>query len=208
MPDGRTIAPALRRLLDMPFCLRIASRDWHPADHVSFAARHAGAEPGRSTLELRHPTDPARRCCITLWPRHCLQHAPGACLADGLDGAAWDAVIDKGADRDVEMLSAFGDVLGLVETDLASRLRAAAISHLFIAGLAADVCVRATALSALEHGFKTCIVREGVRPIFPDRWLSEVRELEAKGISLVSLDGPEIARVLSLSPTASSSPTD
>jgi nicotinamidase/pyrazinamidase len=131
--------------------LVVATRDWHPPDHGSFAA--AG---GR-------------------WPEHCVAGSPGAQLHPSLDAARVDVIVDKGRDPSTEGYSGFDG------TNLAELLRERGITHVTVAGLATDYCVRATALDALREGFEVTLDTAGSRGIDAepgdvDRALADVRE--------------------------------
>jgi nicotinamidase-related amidase len=198
VPEGRSIAPTVNSLLGLPFAVKVATRDWHPATHVSFAANHgASARPFTSTTTVRHPSDPSRGYETTLWPVHCVAGTAGAQLVPELDAGSVDAVLDKGRDARVEMYSAFFDPFGgdVEDSGLAARLAAAAVTHVFVVGLAADFCVRATAEHARELGYVTCVVEEGTRPVMPDAWPACRDALLAKGVGMVSVEGDEVAAV-------------
>lgn len=116
-----------------------------------------------------------------------------------LDVAKVDAVLDKGLDPRVEMYSAFWDPMRVSVSSLGDALRKSAVTDVFVVGLAADYCVKATAVSAVEEGYRTFIVEEGTRPVMKETWEKEgKKEVEAKGVKIVSVDGEEIARVREL----------
>jgi nicotinamidase-related amidase len=199
VPEGRSIAPTVNALLGLPFAVKVATRDWHPATHVSFAANHGGsAAPFTSTTTVTHPSDPSRRYETTLWPVHCVAGTPGAQLVPELDAGLVDTVLDKGRDARVEMYSAFYDPFGVEDSGLAARLAAEEVTHVFVVGLAADFCVRATAEHAREQGYVTYVVEEGTRPVMPDAWPAGREALLAKGVGMVSVEGDEVAAVRAL----------
>ncbi|KAI5822252.1 Isochorismatase hydrolase [Schizophyllum commune Tattone D] len=144
---GRDIIPVINDLLSKPaFVYRVATRDWHPRGHVSFAENHGGKRAFVDEVEVVHPDDAGvvhpddqekdggktRRAYTTrLWPTHCVQGTWGAQLVDapvvngvkGLDTAKVDLILDKGTDARVEMYSAFYDPLRVEDSGLARRLR-------------------------------------------------------------------------------------
>ncbi|KAK7430971.1 NAD(+) salvage pathway protein [Neonectria magnoliae] len=197
--DGRAIAPAINTLLHLPFVLKIATKDWHPRHHISFAANHPGAEPYTSSHTIAYPSDPSRTYTTTLWPVHCVQGSLGAELVPELDVAALHSVIEKGKDPTVEMYSAFYDPFHVNDSGLAKMLTDAAVTDVFVVGLASDFCVKATAEHAVEEGYRTFIVNEGTRPVLPDKWDECKRDMEAKGINFISIDGDQVARLKSTS---------
>jgi nicotinamidase-related amidase len=151
VPDGDAIAPRVHELLDSGrFDLVVATRDWHPPDHGSFAERGGP------------------------WPPHCVQGTPGAELHDAVPRERVDVVLDKGVDPQTDGYSAFDG------TDLADLLRERGIDRVTVVGLATDYCVRASALEALEAGFEVEVDRAGVRGIEArpgdvERSLEEIR---------------------------------
>ncbi|MGZ4269511.1 MAG: nicotinamidase [Solirubrobacteraceae bacterium] len=137
------------------FDLVVATRDWHPADHGSFA-RHGGR-----------------------WPVHCVAGTPGAELHPELERATIDVIVDKGQDRDTEGYSGFH------ATDLASLLRERGIDEVTIVGLATDYCVRQTALDALAEGFAVRVHEAAVRGVDAADAQAALDELRAAGAVIV-----------------------
>jgi nicotinamidase/pyrazinamidase len=136
VPDGDAIAPRVDELARSGgFDLVVATRDWHPPDHASFAAQGGP------------------------WPPHCVQGTPGAELHPSLDRALVDAVVDAGYERQLEGYS------GFEETNLADLLREHGVDHVTLVGLATDYCVKETALDALRAGFGTTVDSTAVRAI-------------------------------------------
>lgn len=135
-----------------------------------------------------------------LWPRHCIQHTPGAALIPALNQQHLDLIVAKGTTPHIETYSGFGAPfrnprLAHCETELAAELRAARITHVFVVGLAADYCVAATARDALDEGFVTLVVHEGTRPVDGEAWARVRSDLEECGITVVSVAGEEVRRV-------------
>ncbi|RDW73227.1 hypothetical protein BP6252_07134 [Coleophoma cylindrospora] len=191
VPDGRSIVPAINTLLSLPFALKIATQDWHPADHVSFAANHPGASPYTSTTTITNPSNPAESYTTQLWPVHCIQDTPGAALIPELAHSQLDRVIQKGTHQAVEMYSAFYDPLTAprcVDSGLSAILKERGVTHVYVVGLAADYCVRATAIDAVREGFVTYVVREGTRAVDQGKWEREgEKEAEGLGVGFVGL---------------------
>jgi nicotinamidase-related amidase len=149
VPGGDAIAGHLNSLAGSGrFDLVVATRDWHPPEHSSFAARGG------------------------IWPEHCVAGSDGAQLHPALDAARVDVIVDKGTDPETEGYSGFDG------TDLATLLRDRGIDRVTVAGLATDYCVRATALDALREGFAVTVDEAGSRGIDPAdsaRALDDVR---------------------------------
>lgn len=135
----------------------IATQDWHPADHRSFATQHSGRNPGE-IIDLDGLDQ-------VLWPDHCVQDSEGARFVDGLDQGRFAAVVQKGTDRGVDSYSGFFDNGRRKSTGLDERLRDLGVDAVEILGLATDYCVLFTALDAVDLGFKTSVIAAGCRPV-------------------------------------------
>jgi nicotinamidase/pyrazinamidase len=135
----------------------VASQDWHPADHGSFASNHPGKNPG-DIIDLAGERQ-------ILWPDHCVQNRPGASFHSGLDVTGIDAVIHKGTDPQIDSYSCFFDNAHRKDTGLADVLRSRRVEEIWLAGLATDYCVRWTARDGLDAGFGVVIVADGVRAV-------------------------------------------
>lgn len=196
--DGRSIAPLINTLLTLPFTLKIATRDWHPSSHVSFAANHPGAAPFTSSHTITH-TPSQRTYTTTLWPTHCVADTPGAQLIPELDVSRVDRVVDKGQREDREMYSAFHDPFGECDSGLAGVLREQGVTDVYVVGLALDYCVSATAEHAAELGFRTVVLGDATKAVFPEKWEDVVADLKSKGVDVVLSTSAEVDKVRALS---------
>ncbi|HVU32493.1 MAG TPA: bifunctional nicotinamidase/pyrazinamidase [Opitutaceae bacterium] len=162
------------------FDLVVATQDWHPANHGSFAANHRGRRPG-DTIELRGRTQ-------ILWPAHCVQNTPGAELAPGLDRSRIARVFPKGTDPQIDSYSGFFDNGHLKATGLGDYLRERKVTDLTLLGLATDYCVKFTALDARQLGFAVALVPEGCRAVDvkPGDGVRAVDEMRAAGVTLAT----------------------
>jgi nicotinamidase-related amidase len=196
--NGRDIIPTVNKLLDLPFKIKIATKDWHPADHISFASNHAGKKPFTDFTTVINPTNASETYETRLWPDHCIQNAPGAELVPELQTEKIDKVIEKGQRKEVEMYSAFYDPLEkprVSDSGLAGVLKEKGITDVYVVGLAADYCVKATAIDAKKEGFRTFIVEEGTRPVDEGTWKEVQVELKEGGVEVVKLSGKDVGRV-------------
>ncbi|KAF4446097.1 pyrazinamidase nicotinamidase [Fusarium albosuccineum] len=193
--EGRSIASSINTLTTLPFALILATKDFHPPNHISFAANHPSATPYTSTTTVVHPRDPDRSYETTLWPTHCVQGTQGADLVPELDVSRVHAVIEKGQDARVEMYSAFYDPFRVSDSGLAAMLKEQEVTDVYVVGLAGDFCVKATAEHAVDEGYQTWIVEEGTKPVMPDKWDECRREMKDKGIKFTPMDGEAVARV-------------
>ncbi|KAL0935664.1 pyrazinamidase nicotinamidase [Colletotrichum truncatum] len=196
--DGRDIHPVVNSLLRLPFVTKIATKDWHPQDHISFASNHEGKQPFVDSITIVNPRNNAETYHTRLWPVHCVQGTPGAALVPELDVSAVDTVIEKGQVKGVEMYSVFYDPFQsprVADSGLAGALKEKGITDVFVVGLAGDYCVKFTALDANKEGFRTFIVEEGTRPVDAEKWDDCKVQLEASGVKIVSVEGPEVRKV-------------
>jgi nicotinamidase/pyrazinamidase len=178
VPEGDQIVPIVNRLLPT-FELVVATKDWHPANHGSFAASHAGKKPG-DVIELNGLSQ-------ILWPVHCVQGTPGAEFVTGFDTLRIRQVFRKGTDPGIDSYSGFFDNGHRKATGLGEYLKARKVEEVFIAGLAADYCVKFTALDAIGLGFKTHLIEDACRGVNlqPDDVAKAISELEHAGVVVV-----------------------
>ncbi len=162
------------------FELVVATQDWHPADHGSFAANHPGAAPGQ-VIELDGLSQ-------VLWPVHCVQGTPGAALVDGLDTTRVHRVFQKGTDAAIDSYSGFYDNGHRKATGLTDYLRGQGVDAVHIMGLATDYCVKFTALDARRDGFDAHLIEDGCRGVelAAGDVAKAIEELRAAGVQLSS----------------------
>ncbi|NLK41149.1 MAG: bifunctional nicotinamidase/pyrazinamidase [Planctomycetes bacterium] len=173
VPRGDEIIPLLNRLQGH-FELVVATQDWHPKNHSSFASAHRGKKP-LETIELDG-------CEQVLWPEHCVQGSRGAQLAEALDCRRVQAIIRKGTDPDIDSYSAFYDNLHRRTTGLGGFLKDHGVDCVVITGLAGEYCVRYTALDARQLGFQTVLLTDATRPISSQDFEYAVGNLRNYGV--------------------------
>ena len=156
VPQGDQVVPLANQLASR-FELVVASQDWHPPDHRSFASQHGGKKPGDvimlEGLEQR------------LWPDHCVQNTHGAKLHQDLDRSKIERVFQKGTDPIIDSYSAFYDNAHRRATGLGGYLKDKGVRKVFVMGLATDYCVKFSALDAIELGFQVTLIGDGCRGI-------------------------------------------
>ncbi|MBW3660988.1 MAG: nicotinamidase, partial [Gemmatimonadetes bacterium] len=182
---GDEILDGVKALLESErFGVRVATQDWHPADHLSFASSHEGREE-RDVIDLHGHEQ-------ILWPDHCVQDTPGAELAVDLPWERVMAIVRKGTDREVDSYSAFRnnwDPAGeRPKTGLAGYLRERGIEHVVVCGLARDFCVKWSAEDAADEGFDVTVVWDVTRPVDPSSNEKVRKDLEEAGARIVDLD--------------------
>ncbi|MEX3983063.1 bifunctional nicotinamidase/pyrazinamidase [Paraburkholderia sp. EG287A] len=153
---GDEVVPVANRLAQ-GFSHVVLTQDWHPAQHVSFAANHAGRAPFETTA-LPYGEQ-------VLWPVHCVQGTDGAALHRDLDVPHARAVIRKGHHADVDSYSAFLEADRKTPTGLAGYLRDVGVKRVYCCGLATDYCVAWSALDARAAGFETVLIEDASRAI-------------------------------------------
>ena len=151
----QVVAPANR--LANHFDLVVATQDWHPADHGSFAANHPGRQPGE-TIDLHGITQ-------ILWPVHCVESTPGTEFHPALDTSHFADVFRKGVDSRIDSYSGFFDNDHHSATGLAEFLKERGVDEVVICGLATDYCVKFTVLDALAAGFAVTVVTDACRGV-------------------------------------------
>jgi len=158
VPRGDAIIPVVNELEDY-FELVVATQDWHPAAHQSFASSHPGKKPFE-TIDLHGLQQ-------TLWPDHCVQGTAGAEFAPRLKTNKIETIFRKGTHPEIDSYSGFYDNGHRKSTGLADYLRGKKVDQVFLVGLCADICVFYTAMDSLAEGFKTWIVEDGTCPLSP-----------------------------------------
>lgn len=157
VPDGDAVLPAINRLLDGRFPTAVATQDWHPPGHVSFASAHAGRMPFE-TIAL--PYGPQ-----TLWPDHAMAGTAGAALHPALDQRRLRAILRKGMNPALDSYSALFENDRHTPTGLAGFLAGIGARHLFLCGLALDFCVALSAEDALRLGYAVTVIADASRAI-------------------------------------------
>lgn len=154
--EGDAVIPIANALME-EFDLVVATKDWHPADHGSFAANHPWRKPGQ-IIDLNGLEQ-------VLWPIHCVQESFGALFHPTLNEAGIDKVFYKGTDKEIDSYSGFFDNGHRQATGLGDYLKEKGVTAVYILGLATDYCVKFTALDAVELGFKTYLVEDACRGV-------------------------------------------
>jgi nicotinamidase/pyrazinamidase len=180
------IAPAAA--LARRFRTVVATQDWHPPGHVSFASAHPGRRP-YEVLALPHANQ-------ELWPDHCVRGTRGAAFHPGVPDEALTLVLRKGTRIDVDSYSAFRENVGpdgrRPTTGLGAWLRARGVRRVFLCGLARDFCVRWSAEDAAAEGRAVVVLDDLTRPVFPARRAETDAALAAAGVRVV--DSAELLR--------------
>lgn len=156
VPEGDAVIPICNSIRDR-FDLVVATQDWHPRDHGSFAANHPGHAVGE-TIDLNGLKQ-------ILWPVHCVQNSPGAEFAKDLRMLPTDRVFQKGTDPGIDSYSGFFDNGHRKSTGLDDYLKSKSVTDVFVAGLATDYCVKFTALDARSLGYRVHLIVDACRGV-------------------------------------------
>jgi nicotinamidase/pyrazinamidase len=156
VPRGNEVIP-LADELQSRFELVVATKDWHPSNHGSFAANHPGKKPGDRII-----LDGIEQI---LWPVHCVQNTQGAEFAPLFDNSRIAQVFHKGTERNIDSYSTFFDNAHRRHTGLAHYLEKRGIKDIYLMGLALDYCVKYSALDARQLGLTTYVILDGCRGI-------------------------------------------
>jgi nicotinamidase/pyrazinamidase len=156
VPDGDAVVKVANQVMPK-FPLVVATQDFHPRSHKSFAVNH----PGRNTYEVIDLEGLQQ----VLWPPHCVQGTAGAEFHPQLETSRLDAVFPKGTDESIDSYSGFFDNGHRRATGLGDYLRAKNVAEVFVMGLATDYCVKATALDAVQLGLRTTVIEDGCRGV-------------------------------------------
>jgi len=176
MPGGALAVPSADEIIPMinalipKFSFVVATKDWHPPDHVSFAANH----PGRKIGDVIRVGDIDQ----ILWPVHCVRNTHGADFVSSLDTANFASIFYKGTDKNIDSYSAFFDNAHRKSTGLGDYLKSRGVNEIYLGGLTTDYCILYSTMDAVDLGFKVKVVVDACRPINLDP-RDEQRSFEA-----------------------------
>ncbi|HVU97089.1 MAG TPA: bifunctional nicotinamidase/pyrazinamidase [Puia sp.] len=176
VPDADAIVPLVNHLQDH-FDLVVATQDWHPSGHRSFASGH----PGKKPFEVVNLNGLPQ----TLWPDHCVQGTRGAGFPARLNMNKPEAIFRKGANPEIDSYSGFYDNGHRKSTGLAGYLRDRSVDTIYLAGLAGDICVYYTALDSLKAAFSTFIIEDATRPLNRENFEKVMLDFQARGGKLI-----------------------
>lgn len=183
LPGGALAVPAGDEIIELVnalqpyFQLVVATQDWHPANHGSFASAHPDKKPFELTV--------LNGLDQVLWPDHCVESTQGAAFAERLSQTAIEAIFRKGMDTGIDSYSGFFDNGKKKDTGLAAYLKGRGVNQVFVVGLAGDYCVGYTALDALESGFRTFVIEDATRPISAEGFEKMKKAISEKGGKII-----------------------
>jgi len=177
VPQGDKIIPVVNEL-QQHFELVVATQDWHPPAHKSFASNHANKKPF-DVIELNGLQQ-------TLWPDHCVQGTNGADFSSQLNLNKAEAIFRKGTNAEIDSYSGFYDNGHLKSTGLADYLRGKKIDEVYVTGLCGDICVFFTAMDGLQEGFTTYIIQDATQPLNDEEFKKTNKTFIGKGGNLIT----------------------
>jgi len=183
VPNGDEVVPVINRLSE-EFDHVVQTQDWHPAGHQSFASSHEGHDP-YDVIEVDYGEQ-------VLWPDHCVQGTDGAAFHPDLNTTRSELILRKGFRPEIDSYSAFFENDGETRTGLTGYLRERDVDTLFVVGLAADFCVKWSAVDGRKEGFDVYVVEDATRGIDQDGSLAAAwSEMNDAGVQIVSADAAE-----------------
>ncbi|WP_373057339.1 bifunctional nicotinamidase/pyrazinamidase [Zunongwangia sp. H14] len=177
VPEGDQVVPVINRLQEK-FELVIATQDWHPAGHASFAKSHAGKMEFEK-IEL----DGIEQ---VLWPEHCVQNSEGAAFHKDLETSKIEAIFRKGTDLKIDSYSGFYDNAHLKSTGLAGYLKEKGVEEIYFSGLAAEFCVFFSIQDALQEGFSALLIEDATRALNPLEFEKAKKSILANGGKIIT----------------------
>ncbi|MDZ7796817.1 MAG: bifunctional nicotinamidase/pyrazinamidase [Candidatus Marinimicrobia bacterium] len=176
VPDGDAVVPVINAI-QQKFDMVIATQDWHPPGHKSFASSHKGKKVF-DTIDL-HGTDQV------LWPDHCVQGSKGADFHPDLDLLPAESIFRKGTDSEIDSYSAFFDNGHQKSTGLAGYLREKGADELYFCGLAADVCVYFSIMDAVNEAFTSFLLLDATRPLDKGEFSLQKKKMRDRGVKIL-----------------------
>ncbi|WBL22488.1 bifunctional nicotinamidase/pyrazinamidase [Zunongwangia sp. HRR-M8] len=178
VPGGDEIVPIINKLQEK-FDLVIATQDWHPAGHASFASAHS-----KKTFEVIDLNGIDQ----VMWPDHCIQGSEGVAFHKDLKLDKIEAIFRKGTNPEIDSYSGFYDNAHLKSTGLSGYLKEKEVTELYFAGLAGDFCVAFSVKDALAEGFKSFLIEDATRAIDAEGFKKAKAEIEANGGKILNSD--------------------
>lgn len=176
VPRGDEIIPIINNI-QKDYDLVVATQDWHPAEHLSFASQHGGKLPFEQ-IDLQGLDQ-------ILWPDHCVQESYGSEISEELNTSRIEAIFRKGMDPNIDSYSGFYDNGKRKDTGLSGYLKARKIDEVHVCGLAADFCVYFTAMDSIAEGFKTSIISKATKAIDKGEFMEKKNTFIQAGGTLI-----------------------
>ena len=178
VPNGDKIVPLINRICSK-FDIVIATRDWHPPNHISFAENHPGGYPG-GIINVKGRDQ-------VLWPAHCVAGTYGAEFYPEFDTSKVDKIMNKGTNPEVDNYSCFRDSPQMRNTELLDYLQEHNVDEIYIAGLTTEYCVKFSSLDGVKYGYRTNVIIDACRGVGSAREISKaVNEMTSNGVNIIT----------------------
>jgi len=174
--NGDRVIPVINSLSEK-FDLVVATQDWHPSNHMSFASNHEDKEPFE-VIQLKDMEQ-------VLWPDHCVQGSDGAEISKRIDIRPVQTIFRKGMDSGIDSYSGFYDNGHNKSTGLSGYLKSLDVRQVFVTGLAADVCVYFTLKDSIKEGFETYLIEDATQALDDKDFEKKKEELEKMGVKII-----------------------
>jgi nicotinamidase/pyrazinamidase len=176
VPHGNMIVPVINEVQSY-FDLVVATQDWHPKNHKSFASNHYGKK-SFDKIVLNGVQQ-------TLWPDHCTQGSYGAEIHRDIESNRIAAIFRKGMDPEVDSYSGFYDNNHQLSTGLAGYLKEKGAFEIYFCGLAADICVYYTILDSIHEGFSATLIEDASQPLYVEKFDDIKCDIAKLGVHIV-----------------------
>ena len=176
VPSGNDVIEPINEIIG-DYTLVVATKDWHPFNHVSFVSNHPGKKIG-DVVKIDNLNQ-------ILWPEHCVQETRGSDFPIALNFKAINKIIYKGTNSEIDSYSGFYDNGKLHSTGLSDYLKAKNVTSIDYVGLVTEYCVKFTVLDSIDEGFKSKVILKGIKGINLDESNKALKEMKSKGVDLL-----------------------
>ena len=176
VPNGNDVIEHINHIIEN-YALVVATKDWHPLNHVSFASNHPGNKIG-DVIKVNN-------CDQILWPNHCVQESKGADFPATLNIKTINKIINKGINSQIDSYSGFYDNGKIRSTGLSDYLKTNNVTSIDFVGLATEYCVKFSVLDSIKEGFKTRVILKGIKGIDFEESSKALNEMKSKGVDLL-----------------------
>ena len=176
VPGGNKVIKPINQIIKN-YELVVATKDWHPLNHVSFSSNHPGKEVG-DVIKVDNLDQ-------MLWPDHCIQESKGSDFPITLNFKTIKKIIYKGTNPQIDSYSGFYDNGKIRSTGLSDYLKTNNVTHIDYVGLVTEYCVKFTVLDSIEEGFKTRVILNGIKGIDLKESSKALNEMRSKGVDLL-----------------------